>query len=100
MAEPTMPHNISYSNNGFNNQPHSPLSNVSSPASSQNPHSPYQSNGLPETPPPAYSPPQDEKHGSQSPNSENAMDTGINSDVTPVPYQEQPFWASIAYTTS
>ncbi|KAI5709451.1 hypothetical protein M8J76_003664 [Diaphorina citri] len=96
MAEPTMPHNISYSNNGFN-QPHSPLSSVSSPASSNNPHSPYQSNGLPETPPPAYSPPQDEKHGSQSPHSENAMDTGISSDVTPVPYQEQPFWASIAY---
>jgi hypothetical protein len=40
-----------------------------------------------ETPPPAYSPPQDEKHGSQSPHSENAMDTGISSDVTPVPYQ-------------
>lgn len=61
VAEPNMPHNVSYSTTGFNSHlsPNSPLSSgVSSPGSiNSNPTSPYGS--LPETPPPAYSPPED-----------------------------------------
>lgn len=117
LPEPAMPHNVSYSAHGFGNQslgmpgpssikpgsdrpmpgalsplsananPTSPMSNVSSPA----PQSPYSS--LPETPPPAYSP-HDENAGSQE-----AMDTthGPISDLAPVAYQEPVYWCSIAY---
>jgi len=117
LPEPAMPHNVSYSAHGFPNQglgmpgpsnlkpperpipnalsplsantnPTSPMSNVSSPA----PHSPYSS--LPaETPPPAYSP-HDENASSQE-----AMDTtnGPSGDLAPVAYQEPVYWCSIAY---
>lgn len=90
ISEPNMPHNVSYSNNGFNSQhngPQSPISSVPSPGSiNSNPQSPY--SGLPETPPPAYSPHED--NGNVSP-VDNAME------VAPVSYQEPAFWASIAY---
>jgi len=122
LPEPAMPHNVSYSAHGFANQglgmpgpgpsnlkvpergtvnnalsplsantnPQSPMSNVSSPA----PHSPYSS--LPaETPPPAYSP-HDENASSQE-----AMDTtngpAMAGDLAPVAYQEPVYWCSIAY---
>ncbi|XP_059619360.1 protein mothers against dpp isoform X2 [Phlebotomus argentipes] len=94
MAEPTMPHNVSYSSTGFTSHisPNSPLSSVSSPGSvNSNPTSPYGS--LPETPPPAYSPPEDA-------NSNNPTDSSMDiqmGEVAPVRYQEPPFWASIAY---
>ena len=72
MNEPNMPHNVSYSTAGFNNSqmggpnsplsshmgPTSPMSSISSPGPiNSNPQSPY--GALPETPPPAYSPPED-----------------------------------------
>lgn len=98
LPEPPMPHNVSYSSSGFNATagPNSPLSSVPSPATS-NPHSPYSVNGLPETPPPAYSPPEESKHAPSPPGSrDQAMDTG-SPEVAPVSYQEPPYWASIAY---
>ncbi|XP_044731583.1 protein mothers against dpp [Chrysoperla carnea] len=98
IVEPNMPHNVSYSSTGFNSNhqlsPNSPISSVSSPSSvSSNPQSPY--SGLAETPPPAYSPPED---GSQTSNNnpDSGMDTGMG-EVAPVSYQEPPYWASIAY---
>ncbi|KAK4303538.1 hypothetical protein Pmani_024461 [Petrolisthes manimaculis] len=71
------------------NQPPSP---VVSPAS-QSPHSPYGS--IPDTPPPAYSP-------SESQTSDTPMETVstgniMNTNVTPVTYQEPTYWSSIAY---
>lgn len=113
MNEPNMPHNVNYSNSGFNAHmggggggpgsqspmnshiggPQSPLSNISSPGPvNSNPQSPY--GGLPETPPPAYSPPEDGSNANSQ--GESAMDTQMN-EVAPVSYQEQPYWASIAY---
>lgn len=109
-------------NHNHNIGPSSPISSIGSapsPSSSSNPHSPYgSSNGLPETPPPAYSP-SDDGHSPpppQPPSScsttataagtttaartdSSAMDTSvnINNDVSQVCYQEQPYWASIAY---
>lgn len=106
VAEPNMPHNVSYSTTGFNSHlsPNSPLSSgVSSPGSvNSNPTSPYGS--LPETPPPAYSPPEDGTATSNGANgattnnngADTAMDTNMG-EVAPVSYQEPPFWASIAY---
>ncbi|XP_045480970.1 protein mothers against dpp-like [Harmonia axyridis] len=91
-----MPQNVSYSQNGFNSNqmsPSSPLSNVSSPGSvSSNPQSPYAN--LAETPPPAYSP-TDENN--VNPNNNQNPEQSLANDVQPVAYQEQPFWASIAY---
>ncbi|XP_059469973.1 protein mothers against dpp isoform X1 [Neocloeon triangulifer] len=111
ISEPAMPHNVSYSATGFNNShshlspqssggPNSPLSNVNSPASQTGPQSPFGSNGLPAgTPPPAYSPGVEDSHQSgQSPSPDaNAMDTTNINEVSPVAYQEPPYWASIAY---
>lgn len=95
LTEPAMPHNVSYSNSGFAGGPgpQSPIMSSPSPGCvSSNPTSPYTSNGLPGTPPPAYSPPEDSKNGPSDP---SAMDT--SPEVAPVPYQEPPYWASIAY---
>lgn len=114
LPEPAMPHNVSYSaGGGFTNGgggpsshlspgPTSPLSSVPSPGSaSSNPQSPYGSNGLPETPPPAYSPPEETQQGTSTALPDpSAMDTTSNinmSEVAPVSYQEPTYWASIAY---
>ncbi|XP_073989237.1 mothers against decapentaplegic homolog 1 isoform X2 [Rhodnius prolixus] len=98
LAEPSMPHNVSYSGSGFSGGPSSPLSSVPSPASS-NPHSPFSSNGLPgnESPPPAYSPPEDSQHAPSPTTEATPMDTAAIPEVAPVSYQEPPYWASIAY---
>lgn len=85
MPEPTMPANVSYSSSGFNAGPTSPLSSVPSPATS-NPHSPYSANGLSESPPPAYSPPDESQHAPSPALSRDAMDTGT-AEVAPVAYQ-------------
>ncbi|KAH8392518.1 hypothetical protein KR215_010028 [Drosophila sulfurigaster] len=95
MAEPSMPHNVSYSNSGFNS--HS-LSNsntsVGSPSSvNSNPNSPY--NSLAGTPPPAYSPSED--GNSNNPNDGTQMLDAQMGDVAQVSYSEPAFWASIAY---
>ncbi|KAL7042162.1 hypothetical protein ACKWTF_001039 [Chironomus riparius] len=106
MIEPTMPHNVQYSASGFgsphmggpqsplsphNMAPQSPMSSISSPGPvNSNPQSPY----LAETPPPAYSPPED--NGNNNGNQDQPMDTNM-SEVAPVSYQEPPYWASIAY---
>lgn len=95
MVEPNMPHNVSYSTTGFSSghlSPNSPISSSSVPSPSSvnsNPQSPY--SGLAETPPPAYSPPED-----GATNNNPDMDTGMG-EVAPVSYQEPPYWASIAY---
>ncbi|XP_052899310.1 protein mothers against dpp [Anopheles moucheti] len=133
MNEPNMPHNVNYSNTGFNNShmggggaggggggggngggggggggggpnspisshmgPNSPMSSVSSPGPiSSNPQSPY--GALPETPPPAYSPPEEGNTVSGGQDG-NQMDTNqMHGEVAPVSYQEPPYWASIAY---
>ncbi|KAF5306203.1 hypothetical protein FQR65_LT07480 [Abscondita terminalis] len=99
LVEPNMPSNVSYSGNGFTTNhlnPGSPLTSVGSPASvtSSNPQSPYAN--LAETPPPAYSPTDDgNANGNNNTHTENPQ-TSMN-DVQSVAYQEQPFWASIAY---
>lgn len=110
IQEPNMPHNVSYSTQGFNSHlsPNSPLSTVSNTSSiNSNPTSPYGS--LPETPPPAYSPTEDNQN-SQTDNNivggngnnditgnvVTAMDTQMG-DLAQVSYQEPPYWASIAY---
>ncbi|VEN52383.1 unnamed protein product, partial [Callosobruchus maculatus] len=74
----------------------SPISSVPSPGSvnSNNPQSPYAN--LAETPPPAYSP-TDENNSSTNNNPSPEPPLSTHSDVQPVAYQEQPFWASIAY---
>lgn len=112
MNEPNMPHNVSYSTAGFNSPhhnmgpnspisphmgPQSPLSSVSSPGpANSNPQSPY--GALPETPPPAYSPPEDANNPVTNNNqNDNAMDTQMGEVLSPVSYQEPPYWASIAY---
>ena len=96
MAEPTMPHNVSYSTAGFNNHlsPNSPPM-VGSPGSvSSNPNSPYAS--LAETPPPAYSPSEDGNSNNPNDGSSQMLDAQM-CDVTQVSYSEPAFWASIAY---
>ena len=76
IPEPNMPHNVSFNQNGYPGPhspygpqapPHSPISNVPSPGSSNyNPHSPIAHSPVPhplgpETPPPAYSPRDDNR---------------------------------------
>lgn len=120
LVEPNMPHNVSYSGSGFSNSPASPLSassqsGIGSPGGAASvassgtansvssggggsgpgsggvpsPPSPYGS--LAETPPPAYSP-----ADAEMPTVNNNM-TERTTDVQPVAYQDQPYWASIAY---
>lgn len=95
-TEPNMPHNVSYTNQGFNQQlmPNSPMSSIGSPGSiNSNPTSPYGS--LPETPPPAYSPSEDANLNNLA---DPGMDTLLNgTEVAPISYQEPAFWAGIAY---
>lgn len=80
---PLSPHNMA---------PQSPMSSISSPGPvHSNPQSPY----LAETPPPAYSPPED-GNGNANGSQEQPMDTNMG-EVAPVSYQEPPYWASIAY---
>nr|BAN20734.1 mothers against dpp protein [Riptortus pedestris] len=95
VAEPSMPHNVSYSNGGFSGGPPSPMSSISSPGSS--PHSPYSDNLSDFSSGPSY--PSSNNPGNQSPtNSEpNAMDTSPAPESAPISYQEPPYWASIAY---
>ncbi|XP_022255125.1 mothers against decapentaplegic homolog 5-like [Limulus polyphemus] len=103
VPEPSMPHNVSFSPQGFPSPPPT-INNFSGPAvtgasspgshiSSSAPNSPF---GLPaETPPPAYSPHDDSHQGSEN---SQAMDTtSIPSDVLPVAYSEPQYWCSIAY---
>lgn len=97
LVEPNMPHNVSYSASGFNANhmsPGSPISSVPSPGSvaSTNPQSPYAN--LAETPPPAYTPTDE---NAASANNNASPEPALAPDVHPVPYQDQPFWASIAY---
>lgn len=96
-TQQSMPHNVSYSTVGFNthiNQ-NSPMSVISSPSSvSSNPNSPYRSS-LAGTPPPAYTPNEDQT-ANPTPDNANA-DVQINGGVAPVSYQEPPYWATIAY---
>ncbi|XP_063700325.1 protein mothers against dpp [Culicoides brevitarsis] len=107
LNDTNMPHNVSYSTQGFNSHlgPQSPLSShigpnspgassISSPGpgANSNPTSPYGS--LPETPPPAYSPSEDGTNANST--GDAPMDTQMN-EVAPVSYQEPPYWASIAY---
>ncbi|XP_055618007.1 protein mothers against dpp-like [Toxorhynchites rutilus septentrionalis] len=98
-TESTMPHNVSYTNVGFSSgasspassqmSPHGPMAGMGSPGST--PHSPYGSS--PETPPPAYSPPEDAKNQYNS-----HMETNqAQGEMASVSYQEPPYWASIAY---
>lgn len=110
VPEPSMPHNVSFGQNGlpppppFINtesttplSPLSPMSSVASPASQQ-PLSPNFSLA-PETPPPAYSA-QDDKVllPMHQPSLEAQMDTSsITANAEPVAYQESEYWCSIAY---
>lgn len=111
VPEPAMPHNVSFSAQGFTSPPPnsalsgtlsppaapaSSLSGVASPSSSISSSAPNSPFGLPETPPPAYSPQDDSQPGTDS--SQTPMDTTvIPPDVAPVTYQEPQYWCSIAY---
>lgn len=72
VADTNMPHNVSYNGGGFINHQSSPTSPTMSPVSSigSDPNSPY-GLSLPETPPPAYSIPDD----ASPQNVDTAMDT-------------------------
>ncbi|EFX70037.1 hypothetical protein DAPPUDRAFT_300607 [Daphnia pulex] len=91
LPEPAMPHNVSYSAHGFGNQSVG-LTQAPGPSSTKSMERPVTS-ALTETPPPAYSP-HDENASSQEP-----MDTtqGPVGDLAPVAYQEPIYWCSIAY---
>jgi len=105
VPEPSMPHNVSFGQNGplpppFSSPPpQSPLSPTSS--SCTNPQSPFSLG--PETPPPAYSP-QDDKALCQVGGHDSTMDTSPASvssvaivNAEPVAFQESEYWCSIAY---
>ncbi|CAH1408001.1 unnamed protein product [Nezara viridula] len=99
VAEPAMPHNVSYSGTGFSGGPSSPISSVSSP-SAPSPHSPYSPNGLTDD----SAAPSFTSSGAEESQSSPAgdavpipMDTTSMTEVAPVSYQEPPYWASIAY---
>ncbi|XP_037070870.1 protein mothers against dpp-like [Pollicipes pollicipes] len=105
--EPLMPHNVSFSGQGFS-QPGSPPSGAPSPLSSissagsprpvgAGPQSPF---GLQaDTPPPAYS--QLDEGGAAGGDAANRMDTSGGAvaagDLQPITFQEPKFWSSIAY---
>lgn len=95
LSDSTLSQSVNFPTNGFSQQsPNSPLNGAASSTSS-NAHSPYQVNCLAETPPPAYSP-NEEKEGITSNLSETSLESPL-ADVCSIPYQEQPYWASIAY---
>lgn len=119
-----MPHNVSYTNVGFVNHQNSPTSPTMSTVSSINsdPNSPY-GFSLAETPPPAYSIPDDansnnadipmETTNNTAGNRKSVYRCNINDNqfiittiiiinifihsTVQVPYQEPPYWATIAY---
>uniref|UniRef100_A0A182Q0W3 Mothers against decapentaplegic homolog n=1 Tax=Anopheles farauti TaxID=69004 RepID=A0A182Q0W3_9DIPT len=72
-----------------------PIETCQYPFSAKQKESPY--GALPETPPPAYSPPEEGNTVSGGQDG-NQMDTNqMHGEVAPVSYQEPPYWASIAY---
>ncbi|KAL3269704.1 hypothetical protein HHI36_008764 [Cryptolaemus montrouzieri] len=96
-VEPNISHNVKFSQNGFStNQigPSSPVSHVPSSGNitSNNPHSPFAD--LAEAPPPAYN--LIDENNTNSNNNQN-RESIISTDMQSVAYQEQPYWASIAY---
>ncbi|XP_067136163.1 protein mothers against dpp isoform X3 [Centruroides vittatus] len=109
VPEPAMPHNVSFSAQGFTTPPpNTPIGNtlsassglsVPSPVTSLNSSAPNSPFGLPaETPPPAYSPDDSQPGSNSSQPPQQPMDTSsITSDVSPVTYQEPQYWCSIAY---
>lgn len=99
VAEPAMPHNVSYSGTGFSGGPSSPISSVSSP-SAASPHSPYSPNGLTDDSATPSFTSSGAEESQPSPTGDAVpipMDTTTLAEVAPVSYQEPPYWASIAY---
>ncbi|GIY19633.1 hypothetical protein CDAR_274271 [Caerostris darwini] len=100
VSDASMPHNVSFTPQGFPTPSPSSTAalSVPSPPTSINSSAPNSPFGLSETPPPAYSPQDDSQHGLES--NHQAMDTSTmpqDPDVSPVTYQEPKFWCSIAY---
>lgn len=90
LTVPTRPTNVCYSPNGFR-EPASPSS------SNFSAYSPYQTQGLAESPPPTFSASEGNMSPTQTETKPECMDTSNLTDVAQVAYQDQHYWASIAY---